>query len=298
MRHVPVLLKEAVDALGLSPQSVVIDATLGAAGHAQAICRELGKRGHYIGLDADPLAVRGAHEHLTGVAPQVTLRTANFRRIGEVASEHNLARGEVSAILADLGWRLEQFAEGGKGFSFQVDEPLIMTFGDPSQYSYTAYEVVNEWSEAQLTTIISSYGEERFAGRIAAAIVKARQTRPLATTFDLVNVIASAVPARHRHGRLHPATKTFQALRMVVNDELSALEEFLEGAVPLLAPSGRLAIITFHSLEDRIVKHHFRGLSAAGRATVLTKRPIVASETELRENPRARSAKLRIISIT
>jgi 16S rRNA (cytosine1402-N4)-methyltransferase len=189
---------------------------------------------------------------------------------------------------------MEQFSGNGKGFSFQVDEPLIMTFGDPKDYIFTAATIVNEWEEENIKNILKGYGEERFSGRIANAIVKAREVKSIETTFELVEIIKEIVPAFYRNGRLHPATRTFQALRIAVNDEFRALEDFIKESMLLLNPGGRLAIITFHSLEDRIVKHHFRNYTHDHGGVVLTKKPITATLEELQSNPRARSAKLRI----
>jgi 16S rRNA (cytosine1402-N4)-methyltransferase len=298
MSHVTVLLDEAVAGLALSPTSVVVDVTLGSAGHARAICEQLGPRGHYIGIDADQTAVSNAQVVLQNVRPQTTVLHGNFAQLDQVLNEGGIQRGSVHAILADLGWRTEQFEAGGKGFSFRYDEPLQMTFGNPADYPFTASDIVNEWTVEQITTIIGAYGEERYARRIARAIVAARANGPIVTTRDLVAIIEGAVPVSYRHGRLHCATRTFQALRMTVNDELAALEALIEHALGYLRVGGRLAIITFHSLEDRVVKHRFRELALTGRATLLTKRPIVPQPSEIAHNPRARSAKLRIISIT
>ncbi|MBY0310091.1 16S rRNA (cytosine(1402)-N(4))-methyltransferase RsmH [Patescibacteria group bacterium] len=294
MQHITVLQDEAVEGLALIPQSTVIDATLGSAGHARAICAQLGKRGVYLGIDADQSAVEAAAPHLSKVAPKVSLAVGNFKDLTAIAHAHGIR--QVDGILADLGWRMEQFTDGKKGFSFQVNEPLLMTFGDPAGYLFTAHDVINEWSEEQIAMVIYGYGEERYSRQIAKAVVAARQTSAINTTLELVDIIRSAVPAAYRRGRINPATKTFQALRMVVNDELTVLEAFIQAAVDLLAPEGRLAIITFHSIEDRIVKHTFRSLVSEGVVELVTKRPIVPTAEEVKRNPRSRSAKLRIIT--
>jgi 16S rRNA (cytosine1402-N4)-methyltransferase len=179
---------------------------------------------------------------------------------------------------------MEQFSGNGKGFSFQVDEPLIMTLGDAMGYAFTAGDIVNDWEEESLVNILTGYGEERYARRIAKGIVEAREKGPIRTTKDLVSIIERVVPKGYLHGRIHPATRTFQALRITVNDEFETLSEFIEKAIMALAPKGRLAIITFHSLEDRIVKHAFRAYMEKGEGTVITKKP----------NTRSRSAKLRV----
>jgi 16S rRNA (cytosine1402-N4)-methyltransferase len=175
-----------------------------------------------------------------------------------------------------------------------VDEPLVMTFGDASEYPFTAHDIVNTWDEENIVTILQGYGEERYARRIAHGITEARSVKPILTTFELTAVIESSVPAHYRHGKLNPATRTFQALRIAVNDELGALEAFLTGALPLLKEGGRLAVITFHSLEDRIVKHRFRAFAHDLLGTLVTRKPILPTREELNSNKRARSAKLRI----
>jgi 16S rRNA (cytosine1402-N4)-methyltransferase len=193
---------------------------------------------------------------------------------------------------------MEQFSGNGRGFSFRHDEPLLMTLGDPADYDFTARDIVNEWDEHVLADIIYGYGEERFARRIAKKIVDTRQTDPIETSKQLSDLIVSAYPAIARHGRTHVATKTFQALRIAVNEELKAIEELIEQGINELAPAGKLVIITFHSIEDRVVKHAFKAAQAAERGIVVTKKPITASENELERNPRARSAKLRIFEKT
>lgn len=294
MSHVTVLLEEAVDALSLTPASVVVDATLGHCGHARRMLDTLGESGHLIGIDADPVAISAASSLLTDARATVTLRRSNFADISSVL--HNLGIEQVDAILADLGWRMDQFLESGKGFSFAADEPLIMTYGDPALYPFLASDVVNSWREDQIATILYGYGEEHYSRRIAHAILDERQIAPIETTKQLAAIIAKAVPGQYRNGRINPATKTFQALRMVVNDELAVLEKFLADAVALLVPGGRLAVITFHSIEDRVVKHFFREMQTAEVVTLLNKKPITSARSEVLHNPRSRSAKLRIIT--
>ncbi|OGG86029.1 16S rRNA (cytosine(1402)-N(4))-methyltransferase [Candidatus Kaiserbacteria bacterium RIFOXYB1_FULL_46_14] len=290
MRHIPVLLNETVSALALEPDSTVIDATLGGGGHAREILKLLGPKGTYVGIDADPTAIEGVELEANGT--RVILVNENFRHIKTIVAEHQL---QPNAILADLGWRTDQFEESGKGFSFHNDEPLLMTFGDPSKHLFTADDVVNEWGEESLKDIIRGYGEERFAGRIAKAIVQAREQGRIKTAHALAEIIAAAVPVFGRPSKIHPATRTFQAIRIAVNDELGALKEFLEEGFQALAPGGRFAIISFHSLEDRMVKRFWNEQIAADLAIRLHKKPIIADESERAENPRSRSAKLRII---
>jgi 16S rRNA (cytosine1402-N4)-methyltransferase len=292
MNHETVLIDEAVEALAIKPGDTIIDTTFGAGGHARAILDTLGSGGHYIGIDTDASALR----HDLNELENVTLVHGNFRNLHKLVSSLDITN--VSGILADLGWRMEQFSGNGRGFSFRHDEPLLMTLGDPADYDFTARDIVNEWDEHVLADIIYGYGEERFARRIAKKIVDTRQTDPIETSKQLSDLIVSAYPAIARHGRTHVATKTFQALRIAVNEELKAIEELIEQGINELAPAGKLVIITFHSIEDRVVKHAFKAAQAAERGIVVTKKPITASELELERNPRARSAKLRIFEKT
>ena len=291
MQHITVLLKEAVDGLQLTPTDTVVDATFGSGGHARAILAQLDHEGTYIGIDADATALKD--QTFGDATATIHLVNDNFKHITDVVRSLHIKK--VDAILADLGWRMEQFSDGGKGFSFKDDEPLSMTYGDPTDYEFTAYDIVNYWEEASIADIIFGYGDERFARKIASAIVAARKKAPITTTVELVACIEAAVPKRY-YQKVHPATKTFQSLRIAVNDELGVLETLLKESFELLGDGGRLAIITFHSLEDRVVKQTFRAWSDAGIATLSTKKPISASEEELQKNPRARSAKLRIIT--
>ena len=286
--HVTVLKEVAVEALALKDSSRIVDATLGSGGHAALILSRLGKEGVLIALDLDETAIEAARGSLTGMA-NVNLVRENFRNIDRV-----LKGQKVDGILADLGWRMEQFSGNGKGFSFRVDEELLMTLGDPKDYPFTARDIVNDWKEEDIANVLKGYGEERYAKRIAKRIVEVRVKHPIMTTFDLVHIIETSVPSAYQRGRIHAATRTFQALRIAVNDELDALRDFIHKAVKALDTKGRLVIITFHSLEDRIVKHTFKGFMEAGEGTVLTKKPIRATEEETKENTRSRSAKLRI----
>jgi 16S rRNA (cytosine1402-N4)-methyltransferase len=297
-KHTTVLLNEAVDALAIKRDGVYVDATLGAHGHGGRIVAGLGPKGTYIGIDADATAIRDAETDLKGVCT-IKLLTGNFRNIDSLLDAQGLPAGQagieaVDGILADLGWRMEQFSGNGKGFSFQVDEPLVMTYGDPETYPFTARDIINEWDEENIISILEGYGEERYAWRIAKAICAERVNAPIRTTFSLKEVIERAVPAQYLHGKIHPSTRTFQALRIAVNDELGALETFLTKCQVLLKPHGRLAIITFHSLEDRIVKHTFRAFAHDQKGVLITKKPILPSREEMNSNKRARSAKLRI----
>lgn len=293
MKHITVLLNEGVDALSLKKDSVVIDATHGAGGHGELICQRLGKEGVYIGLDADKTALKDSRVSDITNGPKIHLIESNFAQIVEVVSSLHIT--EVNGILADLGWRTDQFTDGGKGFSFSADEPLLMTYGDPSSYPFTAFDIVNEWDEENIADIIYGYGEERQSRRIARAIVEARKSTTIKTAHQLATIIESALPSFARKAKINPATKTFQALRIAVNNELGVLETFIGAASALLSKEGRLAIITFHSLEDRIVKLRFKDLAQSGDFSLVVKKPITPTEEELKANPRARSAKLRIL---
>lgn len=292
MKHITVLQQEAVAALNVKPDSVVVDATLGAGGHAQLILNQLSNQGSYVGIDVDATAIKALADNLTGTAT-IHLVHSNFAKISKVLDELGMA--SVDAILADLGWRTEQFTDGQRGFSFTDESPLLMTYGKPEDYSFVASDIVNGWDEEDIANVLYGYGEERYSRRIAKAIVATRLIRPIDTAKTLAEVIASAVPASYRHGRINPATKSFQALRIAVNDEFAVLESFLEQSWQLLNHGGRLAVITFHSLEDRIVKLSFRSFTHDHTGVLVTKKPITPSHEERVKNPRSRSAKLRII---
>jgi 16S rRNA (cytosine1402-N4)-methyltransferase len=291
MQHTTVLLHEAVTGLELDPKDTVVDATFGSGGHAREIATHLGSDGLYIGIDADATALH--IEKVGEVQPRVELVNDNFKNLTKVLS--SLKVEKVDAILADLGWRMEQFADGAKGFSFQHDGPLTMTFGNPEDYLFTAADIVNEWEEENIADVLYGYADERFSRRIAKGIVEARKQAPIETTLQLVNIIEQSLPKVVLRKKTHPATKTFQALRIAVNDELTILSSFIRDGFTALKPGGRMAIITFHSIEDRVVKHSFRELAQSEQAQLSTKKPIVPSVEEIKINPRARSAKLRII---
>jgi 16S rRNA (cytosine1402-N4)-methyltransferase len=303
--HVPVLLRETIEGLGLVPGATVIDATLGSGGHFSAILQRLGHEGTVLGIDIDKTAITRVREQVRvrianeeAYRARVLFAIGNFRDIAKIAKAQGLET--VDAIVADLGWRIEQFSSnadtgGSKGFSFTANEPLQMTFGDPADYPFTAADIVSSWREEDIATILKGYGEERYARLIAHAIVESREKGAIKTAAELAAIVSDAVPGKYRRGRIHPATKTFQALRIAVNDEIDALKEFIEGASGLLSHGGRLAIISFHSIEDRIVKHAMRQLAETGSVKRVTKKPIMPRDEEIQSNPRARSAKLRII---
>lgn len=294
-RHDTVLLSEAVEALNVQSGDSVVDTTIGGAGHFSLFLEKLGSSGTLVGIDADHEAIERAEAALNATPdasrPQVVLIEDNFSNLTSI-----LARAGVESpdkVLFDLGWSGFQLSRG-RGFSFREDEPLLMTYGDPAKAENTAADLVNHLSEASLADTIFALGEERFARGIARSIVLAREEAPIDTTFALVAAIEAGVPGWYKHRRLHPATKTFQALRIAVNDELGALRSGLSSALSSLAVGGRVAVITFHSIEDRIVKTMFRDAAYAGMGTLVNKKPLVPGSLELSHNPRARSAKLRV----
>lgn len=291
LKHESVLLTEAVEGLQLAPNDTVVDATIGGAGHFRAIMERLDASGTLIGIDADEDAIARAQSVEQGSnAPTVHLANDNFRNLSPILD--TLGIESISKALFDLGWSSFHLSRG-RGFSFKNDEPLLMTYGEPTEGT-TAADLVNSATEETLSDIIFTYGEERFARMIARAIVQARKKSPIYTTAELVEVILAGTPSWYHHRRLHPATKTFQALRIAVNDELGALRDGLSAAMTRLVPGGRVAVITFHSIEDRIVKQMFRDAAYAGTGRVITRKPLVPSAAEASRNPRSRSAKLRI----
>jgi 16S rRNA (cytosine1402-N4)-methyltransferase len=293
-RHVPVLLNEVLQ--GLSPRSGgrYLDGTLGGGGHAAAVLEASAPAGRLLGIDADPAALAAAGTRLAAFGERATLAHGNFRDLGQLARENGFA--QVDGLLLDLGVSSHQLDTPERGFSFTAEAPLDMRL-DPTSGA-TAADLVNETPESELADLIFRYGEERGSRRVARFIAEARRKQPIETTIELADLVSRALGGRH--GKIHPATRTFQALRIAVNRELESLESALPQAVDLLAEGGRVAIISFHSLEDRIVKLFFRaesgygGSEQAARLQIITKKPIEASEQEARSNPRSRSAKLRI----
>ena len=302
--HVSVLLDECIEGLNIKPDGIYVDGTLGGAGHSYHIAEKL-TTGRLIGIDRDPVALKAAGERLSPFADRVTLVHSNFCRMGQVLQE--LGISGVDGILLDLGVSSPQLDDGSRGFSYMTDAPLDMRMDNGDALS--ADTVVNTWSYEELKRILYDYGEERYAPAIAAAIVRKREISPIRTTLELVDVIRSAMPPAALREKQHPAKRTFQAIRIAVNDELNSVSKAMDAAIPCLNPGGRLAVITFHSLEDRIVKNAMAAAAkgcicppevpvcVCGRkpqVTVLTRKPIVSGEEELERNPRARSAKLRI----
>ena len=302
--HVSVLLEECIEGLSIRPDGIYVDGTLGGAGHSSRIAALL-TTGRHIGIDRDPVALKAAAERLEPWKDRVTLVHSNFCEIKKVLAELEIPG--VDGILLDLGVSSPQLDDGQRGFSYMADAPLDMRMN--SEDSLSAHDVVNGWSYEELRRILYDYGEERYAPQIASAICRRREQRPIETTLELVDVIRSAMPPAALREKQHPAKRSFQAIRIAVNDELGAVSKVMEDAIPLLNPGGRLCVITFHSLEDRIVK---TAMAAAAKGCtcppefpvcvcgkkpqvkILTRKPIVSGEQELEKNPRARSAKLRI----
>ena len=291
--HIPVLLKEVVDGLDLQEGDIVVDGTINRAGHSKEICKLIGKDGALIGIDLDANALKEAKENLKDAKCKVILEENSFRNLDRVLEKNEIEK--VNAILLDLGFSSNQMDDAKRGFSFQRDEKLLMTLKDsPTESDLTAKEIVNEWDEENIADIIYGYGEEKFSRQIAKKIVELRKEKPIETTQDLVEVIEKAVPNWYKHKKIHFATKTFQALRITVNDEIGALKEVLPKAIEALERGGRLAIISFHSLEDRAVKQFFKAQKDEGIGQIVTKRPIAPERDEVKTNSRSRSAKLRI----
>ena len=302
--HRPVLLDECIQALAIRPEGIYLDGTLGRAGHSREIARRL-TTGRLICVDRDQAALDAAQERLAPWMDRVTLVHSNFDQLNGILDE--LALDGVDGMLFDLGVSSPQLDDGSRGFSYMADAPLDMRM-DRDQ-GLSAADVVNGWSQEELRRILTQYGEERYAASIAAAIVRRRADKPIETTLELVDVIRSGMPARALKEKQHPAKRSFQAIRIAVNDELGAVRQGMEAAIDHLNPGGRLVVITFHSLEDRIVKNVFQD-AAKGctcppsfpvcvcghkpKIKILTKKPIIATREEVEENPRSRSAKLRV----
>ncbi len=287
--HISVLLNEVIDGLNLSDNALVLDATFGGGGHSSEICKRY-KNINIIAIDEDAGAWGRAKDKFKNLSCEITFNNINFRNLDTVVS------GEVDAVMMDLGFSSDQLDEVGRGFTFKKDEPLLMTLSSKiTEATLTAKEILNTWDEENIASIIYGYGEEKFSRKIAKAIVERRKTKKFETTFDLVNLLDETLPAFYKRQKIHFATRTFQALRIAVNDELQALSDGLYKGVKVLKQGGRIAVISFHSLEDRIVKNFFRNLAKDNFVKLINKKPIEASEKEKKENPRCRSAKLRII---
>lgn len=303
--HRPVLLDECMEALAIKPDGVYVDGTVGGAGHSSVIASRLGKHGRLLALDQDATAVRVATERLSAYPANIEVVHANFRNLAEVCGERGVER--IDGLLLDLGVSSYQLDTAERGFSYRSDAPLDMRMNGDNPL--TARNIVNEYAEEDLRRILFEYGEERYSSRIASNIIRARKNRPIETTGELVEIIKASVPTHPGDGGHHPAMRTFQALRIEVNAELDVIAPAIRSAVRLMNPGGRIAIITFHSLEDRIVKQTFAELSAGctcpknfpicvcgnrPQIRLVNRKPILPGEQELSENPRSHSAKLRV----
>lgn len=303
--HVSVLLHEAVDELQVKPSGIYVDGTLGGGGHSYEICKRLDSEGRLIGIDQDAEALEAAKKRLGEFKDRITLVKSNYERTGEVLKEQGIEK--VDGIILDLGVSSYQLDNAERGFSYREDAPLDMRMD--REQTMSAKEIVNGYSQEELFRVIREYGEERYAGSIARNICRRREKKVIETTFELVDIIRTSMPAKAKNGKGHPAKRTFQAIRMECNRELDVLKEALENMVDLLNDGGRLAIITFHSLEDRLVKTSFRryenpcvcppdfpicvcGRKSKGR--VITRKPRIPSAEETEKNTRAKSAKLRV----
>lgn len=286
------MVAEVVAGLNCRTGQVFVDGTVGLGGHAQAILIHSAPAGQLVGLDRDPAALQVAAQRLEPFPSRVRLFHSCYTHLKEILRQCRIE--QVAGIVLDLGFSTQQLKQSGRGFSFQSDEPLDMRL-DPEAAGLTAAEILNTYSEARLTKLFQELGEERWSRRIARRIVAARHDAPISTTGQLVGLIMQAIPPKASRGRIHPATRVFQALRIAVNQELERLAAFIPLGASLLAPGGRLAIISYHSLEDRIVKHQFLALEKAGQARRLTRKPLTPGRDEVQRNPQARSAKLRVV---
>ena len=296
--HISVLLKEVIQYLNLKPGYKVIDATVGGGGHAMAIAEKVMPNGKVLGIEWDSELKKQFELKIKSskFKDRFILVNANYRNLKKIAEENNFIGAD--GILIDLGlssWHLE---ESNRGFSFQKDETLDMRFDPSTGSGPAAAEIVNLWPPQEIEKILKEYGEERFSRQISKAIIEVRKKKPIVSTFQLVEAIKNAVPIWHQKRKIHFATKTFQALRIAVNDELENLKQVLGQIPDVLKKEGKGVIISFHSLEDRIVKNAFKGLEKSGKAQIITKKPIRPSREEIIQNPRSRSAKMRVIQIT
>ncbi len=292
--HIPVLLHESIEGLNIKSGGTYVDCTTNRGGHSIEMAKRIGESGVLICIDLDQDALAEAREALEKIknGPKIHFIHSNFRHIASILKDLKIQT--VDGLLADLGLSSQELDDSKRGFSFRFDEPLLMTFdAHPEEDMTTAYDIVNFWSESTIADILYGFADETYSRRIARKIIERREASPIKTTFELVDCIASSVPALYRHRKTHFATKTFQALRMATNDELGSISELIEILPTVLAPNGRGCIITFHSTEDRIVKHKLRAHGETLR--IINKKAIVPSDEEIKENVRSRSAQLRIV---
>lgn len=289
--HKPVLSKEVVEYLGVEPNKNFIDATVGEGGHAVSILGKNGPDGKVLGIDWDRSQIENSQKLLSGFNGRAVLAHGSYANLREIIEKEQF--GPVHGILADVGYSSWHIEQSGRGFTFSKDEPLDMRYDFSG--SLTAQIIVNEYPEQDIERIIKEYGEEKFSRRIAQEIIRARSVKRIGTTFELKEIINSAIPARFHRGPIDCATRTFQALRIAVNGELENIKSFLPQSVEVLESKGRLVVISFHSLEDRIVKQFFAKMQEEGVAEIITKKPVTAGAQEIAENHRSRSAKLRVL---
>lgn len=295
-RHIPVLLDEVREYLAINPSDTVFDGTLGAGGHARMMISQLDETGTFIATDQDKEEMEKTQAMLLAEFPdkKIHIVCENFRNLDTVLD--GLGIESIDRALFDLGVSSMQLDDPGYGMTFREDAPLSMVMSkDTSGAVITALDVVNDWKEETLADIIYAFGDERYSRRIAAAIIAAREEKPIRTTFELADIVKSSVPGRYANGPIHPATRTFQAIRIIVNDEFAAIKEGLAKAIQLLAPGGRIAVISFHSGEDRIVKQLFKEYIDEGIVIKVNKKPLVPTESEIESNRRSRSSKLRVV---
>lgn len=292
--HILVLLHECIEGLAIKEGGVYVDCTTNRGGHSVEIAKRLGEDGVLICIDLDKSALEEARTLLETVekGPKIHFINSNFRHVSSILADLKIPH--VDGLLADLGISSQELDSSGRGFTFRYDEPLVMTYdSSPDEGTTTAYDIVNFWSESTIADVLFGFADERYARRIANKIVEHRKGAPIKTTFELVDIIKSAVPSLYTHKKIHFATKTFQALRMATNDELGSINDLLAALPEALNTNGRACIITFHSTEDRIVKHGLRTFGDVVR--IITKKPIIPSKEEITSNPRSRSAQLRIV---
>lgn len=292
--HIPVLLHESLSGLNIQSGKTYVDCTTNRGGHALEMAKAIGSEGVLICIDLDQDALAEAREVLEKIphGPKIHFIQSNFRHVASILKDLKITH--VDGILVDLGVSSQELDESKRGFSFRFDEPLLMTFdARPEEDITTAYDIVNFWSESTIADILYGFADEQFSRRIAHRIIEKRELAPIKTTFELVDIVASAVPALYRHKKTHYATKTFQALRMATNDELGSISDLIDALPNVLASNGRACVITFHSTEDRIVKHKMR--AHEGTLRMINKKAIIPTDKEVKENVRARSAQLRIV---
>ncbi|MCX6723247.1 MAG: 16S rRNA (cytosine(1402)-N(4))-methyltransferase RsmH [Candidatus Staskawiczbacteria bacterium] len=292
MIHTAVLKKEVLEYLDPKQNENFVDCTIGEGGHSEDILNKNGPEGKVLGIDLDPHQISASQWLHVQFKDRVVLVNDSYTNLYEIIERKNF--GTVNGILLDLGMSSAQLEGTHKGFSFQIDQSLDMRYNDDGGYHLTAEKIVNEWPEEKITEVLENYGEEKFARKISKNIVEQRKQGRIKTTFQLIEIIKDATPSAYWRGKIHYATRTFQALRIAVNDELENVKRVLPDAISILAPEGRLAVISFHSLEDRIVKKFLVNEAKKGKIKILTKKPIIANRDELSKNARSRSAKLRV----